>query len=214
MKENSARQAGEGEAFALQLFAEAEPEQTAEPTKETADTPQPTQESLLLKEEAAAAPESYDFASVFGEQKLEEDLAGNFTELAKGGQFSQAEAEAWLRLGTDYAARAVEKSVTEAVKARDQEYIDLRKGWYDEAVRELGGDYDKRVTVAAEGIEVMECTIPGLRTALRETGADVRIEFVRLFEQVGELVREDTGKSGKSAAAAANTADLYFRNSK
>jgi hypothetical protein len=58
----------------------------------------------------------------------------------------------------------------------------------------MGADFEKTMTTAGAGIEDVEKVVPGIRKALNETGAGNRIEVIRAFEMLGQLVQADPGK--------------------
>jgi hypothetical protein len=50
------------------------------------------------------------------------------------------------------------------------------------------------MSTAGAGIEAVEKVAPGIRQALNETGAGNRIEVIKAFEMLGQLVQADPGK--------------------
>jgi hypothetical protein len=58
----------------------------------------------------------------------------------------------------------------------------------------MGANFDSIMSTAGAGIEAVEKVVPGIRQALNETGAGNRIEVIKAFEMLGQLVQADPGK--------------------
>ena len=135
----------------------------------------------------AGAPEQYDFKATIPEgSDIDEAITKEFSDIARGMNLTNDQANQIAAYGIKYAQQAVE-----AVRSQYQEQV---TGWGEQAKAELGANLDKTLSTAGAGIEAAEKQIPGLRQALNETGAGNRIEIIRLCEMLGHLVQADPGK--------------------
>nr|DAG29448.1 MAG TPA: putative protease [Caudoviricetes sp.] len=151
----------------------------------------------------AGAPEHYDFSGSLPQgAELDESEAGNFGNLCRELNLTNDQANKFAKYGMEYAQR-----VSAAMQdARTAEVA----GWADTAKQELGNEYDKTVHSAAIGVEAAEKVVPGLREALNSTGAGNRVEFIRAFAMLGDLVREDpTHDGGAKSAPTDEFAKMY-----
>jgi hypothetical protein len=129
-------------------------------------------------------PESYDFAAIIPEgMQQDAQSTQEFSEIAKKCGLSQEQASEIAKYGIDFSQHAIQQI--------NQEYNQRVTGWADQTKQELGNDYDAVVSNAGKGIEALEKQIPGLRQALNETGVGNRVELVKAFSLLGQLVGED-----------------------
>ena len=135
----------------------------------------------------AGAPEAYDFKATIPEGvELDETITREFSDIARGMNLTNEQANQMAAYGIKYAQQAVE-----AVR---NEYNAKVNQWGDAAKAEMGANFDSVMTKAGAGIEAVEKVVPGIRQALNETGAGNRIEIIRAFEMLGGLVQADPGK--------------------
>lgn len=147
---------------------------------------------------AAGAPDAYDFAGSIPEGvEVDEALTKGFTEIARGMNLTNEQANQIAAFGFQYG-----QQVAEAV--RNQYNAEVAR-WGEEAKQQLGADLEKVMSTAGAGLEAVEKVVPNIRQALNETGAGNRIEVIRAMEMLGRLVQADPGKmmgAGTPAPAA------------
>ena len=135
----------------------------------------------------AAAPEAYDFKPSIPEGiEMDETITKEFSEIARGMNLTNEQANQMAAYGIKYAQQAVE--------AARNEYAARVTSWGEAAKAEMGANFNTIMSTAGAGIEAVEKQIPGIRAALNETGAGNRIEVIRAFEMLGKLVQADPGK--------------------
>ena len=145
-----------------------------------------TQPEEPKQETPKETPVEYDFKATIGEAELDEAVTKEFTELARGMNLSNEQANQMAAYGIKYA-----QQVADTVRAQQNEQV---AKWGEAAKAELGANLDKVMSTAGAGIEAVEKVVPGIRQALNETGAGNRIEVIRAFEMLGAKVMEDPGK--------------------
>ena len=148
------------------------------------------------QDEAQGAPEAYDFSGVVPEgMTYDATQAEAFAQVARECSLTQEQAGKLAAYGMRY----MQDGVAAAQEAAMQQVAD----WGTAAKEALGADFPAVTSKAAVGLEAAERTIPGIRTALNETGAGNRIELIQAFALLGELVGEDTERlaGGKSPGA-------------
>jgi len=174
--------------------AEAAAVESAAPAAEAQPAEQ-TQSTLLGGAEDEAA---WDFRSVVPEgMAYDEQSASAFAAIAKEAGLSGAQAQKLAAYGMQYAR--------DGISAMQEAYAQQIAGWGEATKKELGAEFDATVRRAGTGIEAIERSIPGLRKALNETGAGNRIELVKAFAMVGQLVGEGDFKGFGAAPAASTT---------
>ena len=153
------------------------------------------------------APEAYDFKATIPEGvDLDETITKEFSEIARGMNLTNEQANQMAAYGIKYAQQAVE-----AVR---NEYNAKVTQWGEAAKAEMGANFDSVMTKAGAGIEAVEKMVPGIRQALNETGAGNRIEVIRAFEMLGGLVQADPGKLVNVTGTGANKEDeTWYPNS-
>lgn len=157
----------------------------------------------------SSVPESYDFAEFCVDGvELDAERAEQYSEVLKEAGMSQEQANAVTKYGLAYAQEVAQEAATQYEQAQAQEI----KGWADETRAELGGQFDATVAQAAIGVTYMEKSIPQLREMLDATGFGNRVEAVRLFAQIGQMVAEDDGRANRGGTA--NTSDVagFYKN--
>ena len=163
------------------------------------------------QQEAKEAPQEvvYDFkASIPEGVEMDEALTKDFTELAKSMNMTNEQANTVAQFGFKYA-----EQVASAVK--EQYNAEVAK-WGENATSEMGANFEKVMSTAGAGIEAVEKVVPGIRQALNETGAGNRIEVIKAFEMLGQLVMADPGKMVNAVGtnAAPTKAQTWYPNSK
>lgn len=139
------------------------------------------------QQEPAGAPEAYDFKGTIPEGvEVDEALTKGFTEVAKGMNLTNEQANQMAAFGFQYG-----QQVADAV--RNQYNAEVTR-WGEDAKQQLGADFEKVMSVAGAGLEAVEKVVPNIRQALNETGAGNRIEIIRAMEMLGQLVQADPGK--------------------
>lgn len=155
------------------------------------------------KPAAPAAPEKYEFTLPEG-VKLDEPTMGKFTEIAKGLNLQQADAQKLVDLHTSMQAeglKAQETAITEF-------YADIGgtpDKWPDaaKADKEIGGDkFDANLAVAKAALD--KFGTPELNAVLLKTGLGSHPELLRAFFRAGQAISQDgfvPGRSGTSKDA-------------
>lgn len=184
--------------------------QAQEPQQQTADTltgqqqnaeqAQPQQQQGAVQQQNPATninPVTYDFSGVQMPEgfTLDEVEANQFKDVIKDMGLSNEQAGAIVKFGTEYANRIVE-TVT-------KEYEDTIKGWGETAKQQLGGDFDKTVSLAC----VARDKFPGLKEALEESGAGNRVEVIRALAKLGEYISGDPGMIKNQGNSSSRGAD-------
>lgn len=146
--------------------------------------------TLLGGHEEEAA---WDFRGMVPEgMAYDEQAASAYAAVAKEAGLTGAQAQKLAAYGMKYAQ--------EGIAAMTRAYAEEVQGWANTTRAELGSNFDATVQRAGAGIEALENVVPGIRQALNETGAGNRIEFVKAFALIGELVGEDNFRGFGSAA--------------
>ena len=141
----------------------------------------------------------YDFKSIVPTgMQYDDEAAKEFGQIAQKAGLSQEQASSIAQYGMQY--------MQKGVKAAIEHIAQQQEDWGDQARQELGGQFDKTVQKAAVGINRLAQKIPNLRETLNITGAGNRVEFIRLFAAIGDLVGED---SGHDAAAGGQDKTIY-----
>lgn len=167
------------------------------PVEATAEQPAEQQQgsTLLGGTESEAA---WDFRSLVPEgMQYDEASASAYSAIAKEIGLTGEQAQKLAAYGMQYAR--------DGISAMREAQAQQIAGWAEDTKKQLGSEFDATVRRAGTGIEAIERSIPGLRQALNETGAGNRIELVRAFALVGQLVGEDNFRGFGDAASATTT---------
>ena len=133
------------------------------------------------------APESYDFASTIPEGvEMDEAITKEYSDIARSMNMTNEQANQVAAFGIKYA-----QQVADTVRSQYNAEV---KAWGEAAKAEMGAKFESTMSTAGAGIEAVEKVVPGIRKALNETGAGNRIEVIRAFEMLGQLVQADPGK--------------------
>ena len=169
-----------------------------QPQTEPANTPADAAQTILggnrsatqqsePQQQPQGAPEAYDFkASIPEGVELDEALTKDFSEIARGMNLTNEQANQIAQFGFKYGEQI-------ANKVREQYAAEVTK-WGEAAKAEMGANFNSIMATAGAGIEAVEKVVPGIRQALNETGAGNRIEIIRMCEMLGRLVQADPGK--------------------
>jgi len=141
---------------------------------------------------------AWDFRSSVPEGMVyDEQSAAAFSAIAREAGLTGEQAQKLAAYGMQYAR--------DGISAMREAQAQQIAGWAEQTKKELGSEFDATVRRAGTGIEAIERSIPGIRQALNETGAGNRIELVKAFALVGQLVGEDNFRGFGTAAAATTT---------
>ena len=168
--------------------------QPSEPAQQPQDVAKPEATETMLggqgsteQQTPTGAPEAYDFKPSIPEGiEMDETITKEFSDIARGMNLTNEQANQMAAYGIKYAQQAVE-----AVR---NEYTERVTKWGEAAKADMGANFNTIMSTAGAGIEAAEKQIPGIRAALNETGAGNRIEVIRAFEMLGKLVQADPGK--------------------
>ncbi len=154
-----------------------------------------TEQTAPEQNTPAGAPEAYDFTATIPEGTADEELTKSFSEVARGMNMTNEQANTMAAFGIKYG-----EQIAQAV--HDQYNAEVTK-WGEAAKAEMGAEFNNVMSTAGAGIEAVEKVVPGIRAALNETGAGNRIEVIRAFEMLGQLVQADPGKIVNAGGTAA-----------
>lgn len=153
--------------------------------------------TILGGKEAEAA---WDFRGIVPEgMAYDEGAASAYTAVAKEAGLTGEQAQKLAAYGMKYAQDGM-NALANALAAEVE-------GWGTAAKTELGADFESTVQKAGTALEALEKISPGIRQALNETGAGNRVELIRVFAAIGDLVGEDNFRG--FGAAAGNRSSRY-----
>lgn len=157
---------------------------------------EPQQGSTLLG--GSEQEQAWDFRALVPEgMAYDEQSASAFSAVAKEAGLTGEQAQKLAAYGMQYAR--------DGISAMREAQAQQIAGWAEATKKELGSEFDSTVRRAGTGIEAIERSVPGLRQALNETGAGNRIELVRAFALVGQLVGEDNFRGFGDGASQTTT---------
>lgn len=168
----------------------------------TNQTTEPTAEGNATDPQAQTQtqePIQYDFTEAIGENPIDEARATEFSELLRAANVPQEHANAIAAYGIKYAQ--------DAVAAMQQQRVETEQQWGQQTREALGKDLDATVQKAGVAVERLEKDIPNIRELLNESGVGNRVEFVKAFAMLGELLSEDSGHGTTSSTA--QTKSIY-----
>lgn len=140
------------------------------------------------------APESYDFAATIPEGvEMDEAITKEYSDIARSMNLTNEQANQMAAYGIKYG-----QQIADAVRSQYNAEV---KAWGEAAKAEMGAKFESTMSTAGAGIEAVEKVVPGIRKALNETGAGNRIEVIRAFEMLGQLVQADPGKMVNAGGA-------------
>lgn len=189
-----------------------------QPQSETVATPTDPAETMLggqgttaeqKPQEEAPAEVTYDFKATIPEGvEMDEAITKEYSEIARSMNLTNEQANQVAAFGIKYA-----QQVADTVRSQYNAEV---KAWGEQAKAEMGAKFEDTMTTAGAGIEAVEKVVPGIRKALNETGAGNRIEVIRAFEMLGQLVQADPGKMVNAVGtnAAPTKPQSWYPNSK
>ena len=160
------------------------------------------------QETPAGAPEQYDFKATIPEGvEMDEAITKEYSEIARGMNLTNEQANQVAAFGIKYG-----QQIADAVRSQYNAEV---KAWGEAAKAEMGAKFESTMSTAGAGIEAVEKVVPGIRKALNETGAGNRIEIIRAFEMLGQLVQADPGKMVNAGGAVPQAKpQTWYPNSK
>lgn len=143
---------------------------------------------------ATGAPDTYDFtASLPDGMELDQDTADSFSELARGMNLTNDQANELAKFGYDWAGK-----VGEAYQKAQQEEADANAA---AAMKELGKDFEPTVARAGVLMNYLERQIPGIRDSFAGSAVFSSLPMLKAFAILGDLISEDGGIKTNTAAA-------------
>ena len=142
----------------------------------------------------AGAPEQYDFkATIPDGMDMDEAITKEYSDIARSLNMTNEQANQVAAFGIRYG-----QQIADTVRSQYNAEV---KAWGEAAKAEMGAKFESTMSTAGAGIEAVEKVVPGIRKALNETGAGNRIEVIRAFEMLGQLVQADPGKMVNAGGA-------------
>ena len=143
---------------------------------------------------ATGAPDTYDFtASLPDGMELDQDTADSFSELARGMNLTNDQANELAKFGYEWAGK-----VGEAYQKAQQEEADANAA---AAMKELGKDFEPTVARAGVLMNYLERQIPGIRDSFAGSAVFSYLPMLKAFALLGDLISEDGGIKTNTAAA-------------
>lgn len=143
---------------------------------------------------ATGAPDTYDFtASLPDGMELDQDTADSFSELARGMNLTNDQANELAKFGYEWAGK-----VGEAYQKAQQEEADANAA---AAMKELGKDFEPTVARAGVLMNYLERQIPGIRDSFAGSAVFSSLPMLKAFALLGDLISEDGGIKTNTAAA-------------
>ena len=158
-------------------------------------------------QEEAPAEVTYDFKATIPEGvDMDEAITKEYSDIARSMNLTNEQANQVAAFGIKYA-----QQVADTVRSQYNAEV---KAWGEQAKAEMGAKFEDTMTTAGAGIEAVEKVVPGIRKALNETGAGNRIEVIRAFEMLGQLVQADPGKMvNVTGSGEVNKPTTWYKNS-
>ncbi len=128
-------------------------------------------------------PEDYKFEDN-DQVKADPEQAASFKKLAKDMNLTQAQAARLWKDSNEYAAKALATYQGLGKEAKANVTATLQKEW--------GADYQKNVEVVKRGLSIYPRQ-QELLTEADKLGYGNAVEFVRVFQFLGSLIKEDSG---------------------
>lgn len=146
-----------------------------------------------------AAPVEYDFKAPEG-TTLNEEVIGEFKELAKEKNLPPEEAQKFVDLGV--------KAIQQAQARQAEALAQAQAKWAEDsrADKEFGGDaLEANLSVAKRALDTFGS--PELKKMLTESGLGNHPEIIRAFTRVGKAISEDKLVPGSTKPAGSKTAE-------
>lgn len=168
---------------------------------------QQAQQAQAGNQNQSTVPESYDFSALVGDD-FDEATAAEFSKVLRTAGVSQENAMSLSKFGIEYAQKAVQ-AMYDQIQAQQTAQS---AAWAQDTKKQLCGQFEETVARAGEGIQYLEKQIPELRSILNENGLGNRIEVVRLFAAIGDMVSEDRGRGAAGANGEKDLAHILYPN--
>lgn len=158
---------------------------------------------------APVVPEQYDFTSAVGDQ-LDAETAASFSTVLKSVKATQEQATAIAKYGVEYAQQIAQQ----AVAYQQEQAVRQSQEWAEHTRKELGASFDDTLSQCGTAVEYLERVVPNIREVLNENGLGNRVEVVRIFAKIGQLVSEDRGHNAHGIGGAQTAADILYGGGK
>lgn len=156
---------------------------------QASNEPAPTEGTGETSQTVEGAPESYESFTMPEGVQMNDELLGEFSQLAKDANLPQDKAQSMVELGAKM-AKGFESKAQESLENLKTEFADsLAKD------PDLGGEnMDANLAVAQRAINAYGSK--DLNDMLVESGLNKHPELVRFFHAVGKTIAEDTNVDG------------------
>jgi len=167
---------------------------------------QEAEESTLLGQEeekskegiappAKNVPEKYEFKAPEG-MTIAPETIETFTPVFKELGLDQVQAQKLIDISGPYITKQVTAAVDAAGQANLKVFQDMVKEWGAESKKELGADYQKKLSVVSKVMD--RSGVKGIRELMNETGVGNHPAMIKFMTWVGEQFGQDTlADSGK-----------------
>lgn len=153
-------------------------------------------------EETPTTPEAYDFTQSLPEgMELDQQAANEFSNIARGMNLTNDQANQLAKYGMSYAQNMAETLA--------QQQIEEQQAWAEETKKVLGAKYNEEISYVGTALNKLEPLVPGLRQALNIGGIGNRVEIVKALAAVGRMVAEDSGHAATDTSAGASHSSRY-----
>lgn len=157
------------------------------------------QETAPQAEQAPVIPEKYEFNLPEGLQ-LTPEIESQFTEIAKATGMTQEQANGLIKLHSDLMLDVMQQATKQ------------KNAWEAEC-KKAGLTSPEKLQLAKNIVNTFDNTGEVMRV-LVESGAAYHPAVLRMLQEMGSLLQEDSAPDSKPAPEAKTAADLLFGNSK
>ncbi len=157
------------------------------------------QETPTEAEQAPAIPEKYEFNLPEGLQ-LTPEIENQFTEIAKATSMTQEQANGLIKLHSDLMLDVMQQATKQ------------KNAWEAEC-KKAGLTSPEKLQLAKNIVNTFDSTGEVMQV-LVESGAAYHPAVLRMLQEMGSLLQEDSAPDSKPAPEAKTAADLLFGNSK
>lgn len=157
------------------------------------------QETPAAAEPAPVIPEKYEFNLPEGLQ-LTPEIESQFTEIAKATGMTQEQANGLIKLHSDLMLDVMQQATKQ------------KNAWEAEC-KKAGLTSPEKLQLAKNIVNTFDNTGEVMRV-LVESGAAYHPAVLRMLQEMGSLLQEDSAPDSKPAPEAKTAADLLFGNSK
>jgi len=186
---------------AVETTAVAEPQAAPQetPTEATLGETLTAPQETPTAEQAPAIPEKYEFNLPEGLQ-LTPEIESQFTEIAKATGMTQEQANGLIKLHSDLMLDVMQRATQQ------------KKAWESEC-KKAGLTSPEKLQLAKNIVNTFDSTGEVMQV-LVESGAAYHPAVMRMLQEMGSLLQEDSAPDSKPAPQAKSAADLLFGNSK